>query len=54
MMEAEGRSNSGIVKNLLEGECRARCVQVARMELRQIMAKLRGGTAELRVETGRW
>ena len=34
--------------------CRARCVQLARKELRQVMAKLRGGTAELRVETGRW
>ena len=27
---------------------------MARKELRGIMAKLRGGTAELRVETGRW
>ena len=27
---------------------------MARKELRRIMAKLRGGTVELRVETGRW
>ena len=33
--------------------CRARCVKGARKELSQIMAKLRGGTAELRVEIGR-
>ena len=29
-------------------------MQLARKELRQVMAKLRGGIAELRVETGRW
>ena len=54
MMEAEGRSKLGMVKNLMKGGCRVRCVQVTRKELRGIMAKLRGGTAELRVETGRW
>ena len=37
----------------MEGGCSARCVQVARKELRRIMANLRGGTVELRVETGR-
>ena len=31
-----------------------RCAQVVKKELRRIMVKLRGGTAELRVETGRW
>ena len=54
IMEAEGRSKLGMVKHLMEGGCRARCVQVARKGLRQIVAKLRGGSAELRVETGRW
>ena len=46
MMESEGRSKLGIVKNLMEGGYRAiaRCVQMARKELRQIMAKLRDGT----------
>ena len=54
MMEAEGRSKLGMVMNLMEGGCGARCVQVAWKELRQIMGKLRGGTVELIVETGRW
>ena len=54
MMEAEERSKLEMVKNLMEGGCSARCVQVARKELRRIMAKLRGGTAELKIETGRW
>ena len=54
MMESEGRSKLGIVMNLMEGGCGVRCVQVAWKELRQIMAKLRDGTAELMVETGRW
>ena len=36
--------------------CKSRCVQVGRKNLRWIMAKLRGGMAELRVhvESGRW
>ena len=38
----------------MEIGCSARCVQVTRKKLRQIKAELRGGTAELRVETGRW
>ena len=54
MVEAEERSKLEMVKNLMEGGCRTRCVQVARKELRRVMAKLKGGTAELRVETGRW
>ena len=52
MMEGEGRSKLGMLKK--EDGCGARCVQVAWKELRQIMAKLRGGTVELMVETGRW
>ena len=54
MMEAKKRSKLEMVKNVMEGGCSARCVQVARKELRQIMTNLRGGTAELKIETGRW
>ena len=39
---------------MIEGGGEARCVQVVRKGLRWILAKLRGGTAELRLETGRW
>ena len=42
MMEAEGRSKLGMVKNLTEGGCGAKCVQMARKKLRRVMAKLRG------------
>ena len=35
-------------------ECKARCVEVAIKRQRSMLAKLRGGTAELRIETGRW
>ena len=38
----------------MEGGGEARCVQVIRKGLRQILAKLRGATTELRLETGRW
>ena len=51
MMEAEGRLKLGMEKNLMDNGCKARCVQVVRIEVRQIMVKLRGGTAELGVET---
>ena len=34
--------------------CKSRCVQVGRKSLKRILAKLRGGIAELRVESGRW
>ena len=37
----------------MEGGCELRCVQIARKGLRQILTKLRGGTAELRVKPGR-
>ena len=33
--------------------CKLRCVQVERKSLKKILAKLRGGMAELRVESGR-
>ena len=33
---------------------KSRCVQVGRKSLRRILAKLKGGMAELRVESGRW
>ena len=53
MIEAEGSSKLGMVKNVMEGGCRARCVQEARKKMRQIMVKTRSSTAELRVETSR-
>ena len=34
MMEAGRRSNLRMVKNLMEGGCRVRCVQVVRKEVR--------------------
>ena len=40
MMEAEGSSKLGMMKNLMEGRYRARCVQVVRKELRQITGKV--------------
>ena len=54
MAEAQGRPKLGVMKSLMEGGCDERCMQVARKGFRRILAKLRGGTAELRVETGRW
>ena len=38
----------------MDAECKARCVEIECKMQRRMMVKLRGGTAELRVETGRW
>ena len=50
--EAQEGSKLSVLQNLVEGG-KARCVQVERNGLRHILSKVRGGTAELPVETGR-
>ena len=50
--EAQEGSKLSVLQNLVEGG-KARCVQVERNGLRRILSKVRGGTAELPVETGR-
>ena len=52
----EARSHSKIVEvwKLIEKGCEARCVEVKCMRKRRIMTKLRGGTAGLEIEMGRW
>ena len=52
--EARGRSKLGMIGRLMDYECKARCVEVDGKRQRRMLAKLRGGTAELRIETGRW
>ena len=52
--EARGRSKLGMIGRLMDYECKARCVEVDSKRQRRMLAKLRGGTAELRIETGRW
>ena len=34
--------------------CEARCVEIDCKRQRRMLMKLRGGTAELRIDTGRW
>ena len=38
----------------MNGECIPRCVEVECKRQRRMLVKLRGGTAELRIEMGRW
>ena len=38
----------------MDNECKARCVGMDCKRRRRMMAKLRGGTAELGIEIGRW
>jgi len=39
---------------LMDCECKARCVVIDYKRQRRVLMKLRGGTAVLRVETGKW
>ena len=52
--EASRRSKLEVIGRLMDGECMPRCVEVACKRQRRMLVKLRGGTAELRIETGRW
>ena len=52
--EARVRSKLGMMGRLMDEECKSRCVEVDCKRQRRMLAKLRGGTAELRIETGRW
>ena len=38
----------------MDYECKARCVEVDCKRQRSMLAKFIGGTAELRIEIGRW
>ena len=52
----EARSHSKLVevRTLIEKECEAQCVEVKCRRRRRILTKLKGDTAGLEVETGRW
>ena len=52
--EARGRSKLVMIGRLMDFECRAQCVEVDCKRQSCMLTKLRGGTAELRIETGRW
>ena len=52
--EAQGHSKLDMLQRLLNTGCKLRCVDVISKRVWRIVAKLRGGMAELRVETGRW
>ena len=43
-----------VMGRLMDCECKARCVEIDCKRQRRMLMKLRGGTAELRIETGRW
>ena len=52
--EASQRLKLEVIGRLMDGECMPRCVEVACKRQRRMLVNLRGGTAELRIETGRW
>ena len=53
-VEAQARSKLGVIQRLLVHGSKNRCIDVKCKGLRRMLAMLRGGTAALRVETGRW
>ena len=52
--ETRGRPKLEVMGGLMDCECKTRCVEIDCKRQRRMLMKLRGGTAELRVETGRW
>ena len=52
--KAKGSSKLEMTGKLMNNECKARCVGMDCKRCRMMMAKLRGGTAELGIEIGRW
>ena len=52
--EAQGHSRLDMLQRLLDTGCKLRCVDVTSKRVWRIVVKLRGGMAELRVETGGW
>ena len=52
-VEEQERSKLGVMQRLLVHGSKDRCLDVECMRLSRMMAMLRGGTAALRIETGR-
>ena len=53
-VEAQERSKLGVLQTLLVQGSKDRCMDVKCKRLRRMVAMLGGGTAALRLETGRW
>ena len=52
--KAKGQSKLEMIGKLKDNECKARCVGVDCKRRRRMLTKLSGGTAELKIEIGRW
>ena len=54
MEEAKVRPKLEVMRRLMDCRRVARCVEVDCKRQKRMLMKLRGGTAELQIETGRW
>ena len=52
--ETRARPKLEVMGRSMDCECKARCVEIDYKRQRRMLMKLRGGPAELRIETGRW
>ena len=52
--EARAHPKLEVMGRLMDCRCKARCVEIDCKRQRRMLMKLRGGTAELRIETDRW
>ena len=52
--EVRARPKLEVMGRLMDCKCEARCVEVDCKRQRRVLMKLRDGTAELRIKTGRW
>ena len=49
--ETRARPKLEVMRRLMDCECKARCAEIDCKRQRRMLMKLRGGTAELRIET---
>ena len=52
--DLESKPKLSVLREIYDRGYSARCVEVEDKKMRRILTKLRGGTAEFRIETGRW
>ena len=52
--DLESKPKLSVLREIYDRGYSARCVEVEDKKMRRILTKLQGGTAELRIETGRW
>ena len=52
MAQVKQHSKLKVVREMMKNQCKTSCVDIGYMRIQRVLTKLRGGTAEFRVEMG--